>query len=392
MEFVEGESLGQRLEREKRLEPAEALRIVGHVAQALHRAHKLGMIHRDVKPDNILLTPDGQVKLADLGLVKSEWEDQNLTRTGRGLGTPHFMAPEQFRNAKNAGVRCDIYSLAATLYVMLTGELPFQANGPLDVWMKKINNELIPPQQLAPGLSERVDWAIRRAMSQEPAQRPASCREFVEDLTGHSTRKLTPIAGETMGMWYLVYRDEKGIGHTVKGTLDGIRRSLKEKLYGDARGVRASRSKSGPFEPLRAYPELRDLVVEPGVPATATGAVSNSASGAAADPATSAAAEGDAATGASTPLPPTEQEPDPFPTPVPDSTTECFAGLLAKTLSEPSAPRYEHRARARTAPHTAPHINMGRVVAPKGDWLKWASLIFIAAGSGLAGYLLMRCF
>src|SRR5205085_6760165 len=104
----------------------------------------------DVKPDNILLTADGQAKLTDLGLVKELDADLNLTRTGRGLGTPHFMAPEQFRNAKNADARCDIYSLAATLYMAVTGELPFQSAGPVDAWMKKVENKLAPPRQLAP--------------------------------------------------------------------------------------------------------------------------------------------------------------------------------------------------------------------------------------------------
>src|SRR5205807_9330418 len=89
-------------------------------------------------------------------------------RTNRGLGTPHFMAPEQFRNAKNADVRCDIYSMAATMYMMVTGELPFKACGPLDAWMKKINNEITAPRDAMPDLSERVDWAIRRSMSADP--------------------------------------------------------------------------------------------------------------------------------------------------------------------------------------------------------------------------------
>ncbi len=190
MEFVDGQSLGQKLETSHRFPETEAIRIMGFVAQGLHKAHKLGLIHRDVKPDNILLTPDGQVKLVDLGLVKEVDADLNLTRTNRGLGTPHFMAPEQFRNAKNADARCDIYSMAATLYMMVTGELPFKALGPLDAWMKKINNEITAPRELVPDLSERVDWAIRRSMSADPTQRAASCREFIEDLTGHSTRKL----------------------------------------------------------------------------------------------------------------------------------------------------------------------------------------------------------
>ena len=104
MEFVDGETLGQRVEREGPMPEAEAVKAVAQVCEGLHRAHKQGMIHRDVKPDNVMITHDGVVKLTDLGLVKEIEGEQNLTRTGRGLGTPHFMAPEQFRNAKAADV------------------------------------------------------------------------------------------------------------------------------------------------------------------------------------------------------------------------------------------------------------------------------------------------
>jgi eukaryotic-like serine/threonine-protein kinase len=264
MEFVEGESLGQKLEREGRMSESKAIHIIAQVAHGLHRAHKHNLVHRDVKPDNILVTPDDIAKLADLGLVKETETDLNLTRTGRGLGTPHFMAPEQFRNAKNADIRCDVYSLGATLYQMVSGELPFRSNGPLDAWMKKIQNELVPPRQIVPSLSERVDWAIRRAMSADPEKRPASCREFIEDLTGRSTRRLPTVDSSTpqQELWYLVYKDEGGAPHTVKGTVSAVRRSLKDGLLGDASNVRASRSKAGPFEPLRGHPEFRDLVVE----------------------------------------------------------------------------------------------------------------------------------
>jgi serine/threonine protein kinase len=178
------------------------------------------------------------------------------------------MAPEQFRNAKNADVKCDVYSVGATLYMMVTGDLPFgKSSGPLDAWMKKINNDLAAPRQLVPELSERIDWAIRRAMSPDPNQRPASCREFVEDLTGQSTRKVnTPAdqSGRLTDLWYLVYKDDTGATHTVKGSTEGIRRSLRERLLGDASNVRAARTKSGPFESLKGYPEFRDLLVMPG--------------------------------------------------------------------------------------------------------------------------------
>jgi len=266
MEFVDGESLGQKIEREGSLSEEASIRLLAQVCQGLHRAHKSNMIHRDVKPDNIMVTSDGVAKLTDLGLVKDADNELNLTRTGRGLGTPHFMAPEQFRNAKNADVRCDIYSLGATLYMMLTGEVPFGRVGPLDCWMKKIRNDYVPPRDLNPRISDRVDWAIRRAMSGDADQRPSSCREFIEDLTGVTIRAPvapTPSATKSADVWYLVYKDEEGETHTVKGTTEGIRRALREGLLGDANNIRACRTKTGPFQNVKTFPEFRDLVVEP---------------------------------------------------------------------------------------------------------------------------------
>lgn len=265
MEFVDGESLGQRIERVGRLPEDESVRLLAQVCQGLHRAHREGLIHRDVKPDNIMVTRDGVAKLTDLGLVKDMGEELNLTRTGRGLGTPHFMAPEQFRNAKNADIRCDIYSLGATLYMMVTGDMPFGRCGPLDAWMKKVNNDFPSPKSIFPGLSDRLDWAIRRSMSGDPDQRPANCREFVEDLIGTSTRvnANSGVVGTPTDIWYMVYKDEDGESHTVKGPTEGIRRAFREGLLGNADNIRASRGKAGPFQPLRSYPEFRDLVIAP---------------------------------------------------------------------------------------------------------------------------------
>jgi serine/threonine protein kinase len=187
MEFVEGESLGQQLERRGRLPEAEAVGLIVQVCLGLHVAHLRGLIHRDVKPDNILVTPEGTAKLTDLGLIKAVDADADLTRTGRGLGTPHFMAPEQFRNAKHADIRCDVYSLGATLYQTVTGELPFgKASGPLDAWLQKTRDQLPRPRQRCPQLSERVDYAIWRALRADPSLRPASCQELVGDLLGSS--------------------------------------------------------------------------------------------------------------------------------------------------------------------------------------------------------------
>ena len=274
MEYVEGESLGQKIERDGKLNETEAIRIMAQVCQGLHRAHSQNMIHRDVKPDNVLLTPDGVAKLTDLGLVKDMEGELNLTRTGRGLGTPHFMAPEQFRNAKNADVRCDVYSLGATLYMMVTGHMPFDGCGPLDAWMKKSNNEFPPPKDLEPSISDRLDWAIRRAMNAKPELRPATCREFFEDISGKSTRPLTQQA-TSQDLWYMVYKDEEGNKHTVKGTTDNIRKAYTDGLLGDAANIIAARTKAGPFQPLRGINEFRDLVGETG-PAAPTDSASRS--------------------------------------------------------------------------------------------------------------------
>jgi eukaryotic-like serine/threonine-protein kinase len=360
MEFVDGETLGQKLDREHQLAEKEAIQIIGQVAQGLHKAHKLGLIHRDVKPDNILLTPEGVVKLVDLGLVKEIDADLNLTRTNRGLGTPHFMAPEQFRNAKNADALCDIYSMAATMYMMVTGELPFKACGPLDAWMKKINNEISAPRILAPDLSERVDWAIRRSMSADPSQRAASCREFIEDLTGHSTRKIatTAISGEiSADQWYMVYKDEEGVVHTVKGTMNGIRRSLKEGLLGDAGNLRVSRSKEGPFEPLKNHPEFRDLVVEP---APLPGAAKRS------------------------------QVPTPASTDLHQATLPVLPELTAeppaRDSSSLSLPKLPSNPVVKTP--TPPTIYLQNSYR-QPEWVKWLILFFCALVTGLAGYILM---
>jgi hypothetical protein len=266
MEYVDGESLGQRLDRVGRISEHEAIRIIAQIAQGLHKAHKQNMVHRDVKPDNILINSEGVAKLADLGLVKAKdiESDLNLTRTGRGLGTPHFMAPEQFRDAKSADARCDIYSLGATMYMAVTGELPFKTCSPLEAWMKKRDNDFPPPVEFVPSISERLDWAIRRAMSADPEKRPINCREFVEDLTGRSTRKVVAVDGQKPAdLWYLQYADETGEKHTVKGTLANIRKCLKDGLLGDAENVSVARAKHGPFEPLKTHPEYRDLVIAP---------------------------------------------------------------------------------------------------------------------------------
>jgi serine/threonine protein kinase len=184
MELIDGEDLWDRIERQGRLSEAEAVSIISQAARGLHEAHQRGIIHRDIKPQNILLTADGQAKLADLGLSKDLESEMDLTRPHGGLGTPNFMAPEQFTDAKHAGVRCDIYSLGATLYMGLTGRLPFAGPSLAAILKLKLANELIPPRKLVPSLSKRVDRAVCRSLQVDPGRRHGTCLELIADLTG----------------------------------------------------------------------------------------------------------------------------------------------------------------------------------------------------------------
>jgi eukaryotic-like serine/threonine-protein kinase len=186
MEFVEGESLGDRAAREGSIPEAEAVRLIMQVAGALGRAHSRGLVHRNVTPESILIGTDGQAKLTDLCLVKEVEAPGGLTRDGTSLGTPNYMAPEQLRNASKATRRCDIYSLAATLYMAVTGQPPFAGCDLVAMWEKKLKSDLVSPKILIPTLSARTDRAICRAMNAQPDLRPATCDEFVEDLKGGS--------------------------------------------------------------------------------------------------------------------------------------------------------------------------------------------------------------
>lgn len=252
MEFVEGESVGARVRRDKRFSEKEAVRTCIAVGEALAAAHDQGLIHRDVKPDNIMLTKMGEVKLADMGLAKDlVGEDLNLTRTGRGLGTPHFMAPEQFKEAKTVDVRCDVYSLGATLYMMVTGVLPFRASNPLDAFIKKSQNEYSPPEEINRELSSRLVRIIKHAMEADPKRRPQTMPEFIAQL------KTVGGLRRSDDVWYVIYTDGRGERKKVKGAQPLVAAMIRNrKLTADAT---ASRQKSGDFTPLGEIAEFAKL-------------------------------------------------------------------------------------------------------------------------------------
>jgi serine/threonine protein kinase len=195
MEYIDGGNLADRVEAQGPLPETEAVRLIGQVGRALHWAHQHRLVHRNVKPGNILLTADGQAKLADLGLVKDLESGDNITQDASLLGTPHYMAPEQVMDARQAEARSDLYSLAGTLYTAVCAELPFKTAAQTDilaVYKKQLANDLVPPCALAPQLSERTNAAILAALRAEPDERPASMLDFLASIDEPPAAVLPP--------------------------------------------------------------------------------------------------------------------------------------------------------------------------------------------------------
>jgi eukaryotic-like serine/threonine-protein kinase len=186
MPLVEGENVYERLEREHQLSPAEALRIASAVAGALDYAHEHGFVHRDIKPDNIMLSGD-QVLVADFGVARAVSEVQDkLTATGMTVGTPTYMSPEQASGDRTLDGRSDIFALGCVLYEMLAGEPPFRGPTPQTTLILRFMG---PPRPLRPVVQvpKHVEAAIMRALAKDPAERFATAREFGDALSGRQT-------------------------------------------------------------------------------------------------------------------------------------------------------------------------------------------------------------
>lgn len=183
MELMDGQSMQDWIDDIKQIPVGDAVLVAIVCGEALHHAHELNMIHRDVKPDNILVTKKGVIKVSDMGLAKAvDDEDMSLTQSGTGLGTPHYMAPEQARNAKHVDRRTDIYALGGTLYAMLTGKTPFGGESVLELIMNKEKGKFTPAKQLNPNVPERLSLIIDKSMAADPNHRYQTCAEFVKDL------------------------------------------------------------------------------------------------------------------------------------------------------------------------------------------------------------------
>jgi WD40 repeat protein len=185
MEFIDGEPLHRCCQR-RQLGTAERLRLLLAVCAAVQHAHERGVLHRDLKPDNVLVTADGTVKVTDFGLAKRLESDAGVarpTQSGAVLGTPSYMAPEQAAGKHGAvGVATDVYALGAILYELLTGRPPFVAATALDTLLQVLEAEPVPPGRLHPKLARDLETICVKCLQKEPAQRYPSVAALAEDL------------------------------------------------------------------------------------------------------------------------------------------------------------------------------------------------------------------
>ena len=183
MEYVEGHTLYDELATGKVFSEPEALDVMLQIARALTHAHAQGFIHRDVKPKNIMITPQRVAKLADMGLARlaSDYETAQA-EAGRAFGTPYYISPEQIRGQVDVDFRSDIYSLGATLYHLVTGRVPFEAPTPAGVMYKHLPERLIPPDHVNGNLSSGLGEVVEAMMAKDPEKRYASTADLMVDL------------------------------------------------------------------------------------------------------------------------------------------------------------------------------------------------------------------
>jgi Tol biopolymer transport system component len=185
MPYVRGETLRARLERERQLAMDDTIRLAAEIGEALAAAHALGIVHRDVKPENILLQ-DGHALVADFGIALAVQQagGQRMTQTGLSLGTPQYMSPEQAMGERSVDARSDLYALAAVTYEMLTGDPPFQGNSVQAIIARIVSSEPEPVETLRKAAPPEVSTAVMRGLAKLPADRHADVRQFVAALRG----------------------------------------------------------------------------------------------------------------------------------------------------------------------------------------------------------------
>jgi serine/threonine-protein kinase len=199
MEYVEGPTIKDYLDKNKTFDEKEALRITLAVAEALKHAAQRGLIHRDIKPENVILTKEGEVKLADLGLARlTDDEKWGLSEAGMAIGTPYYISPEQVRGQTNIDIRADIYSLGATLYHMVTGMVPYGGETPTDVMRKHVDPKvaIVPPDHINANLSGGLGMVVETMMAKNREHRYQTPDDLILDIKCLQRGESPMIAGQ----------------------------------------------------------------------------------------------------------------------------------------------------------------------------------------------------
>jgi hypothetical protein len=289
LEYVDGCSARALLDRHGKMSIGDGVHIALDIAQALQHAHSRNVVHRDIKPDNILITRSGVAKLADMGLAKRTDEASHLTAAKQGFGTPHYMPYEQAISAKQADGRSDIYALGATLYHLVTGDLPFRGANHLEVVEKKSIGDFLPASVLNPEVPPVLDEVIEKMLKRDPRDRYQTASELIIDL--ERSRLASPVlsfadlelamqdpaaqrymasaaeptrldmsverAATRPEVWFLRYRGKDGAWRKVRCTTAQVVRRLREGKM--PAGVEACREDQSDFRALGEIPEFRAL-------------------------------------------------------------------------------------------------------------------------------------
>jgi serine/threonine-protein kinase len=195
MEFVDGRTVHDDIVKHKKFAEKDAVEITLQVAEALMHAHDRGLIHRDVKPKNVMITKEGVVKLADMGLARAISDKEAAeAEQGKAFGTPYYISPEQIRGEVKIGPPADIYSLGATLYHMVVGNVPFDGKNPSAVMHKHLKEPLVSPDHVNARLSSGISEVIEMMMAKDPKARYQTCRDLIADLRAVRDGKVPPLA------------------------------------------------------------------------------------------------------------------------------------------------------------------------------------------------------
>jgi formylglycine-generating enzyme required for sulfatase activity/tRNA A-37 threonylcarbamoyl transferase component Bud32 len=181
MQYIEGESVEDRISGKEPLETKEAVRIALEAARGLDVAHKIGIVHRDIKPANLMLTRNGEVKIADFGLAYRSDGETDVTNGVEVMGTPSYMSPEQI-DGRAVDQRSDLYSLGVTLYYLATGRKPFEGSTPMEVLLKHVSEKPVPVCQLNPKMPQSVGQIVERLMAKQPENRYETAEALAADL------------------------------------------------------------------------------------------------------------------------------------------------------------------------------------------------------------------